>query len=345
MRAAVFSGPEKIEVQEIETPTIGSGDLLVKVDTCAVCGTDIRIYLGKKTKGVRVPSVIGHEVAGEIVEVGSRAAKKWQKGDKVVIAPVVACKTCYACRKGLENVCFNRTAIGYEFDGGFAQYVKVPQQVLKAGNVFKIPEGVSCEEAALVEPLSCCLNGSENTGTKKGDSVLIIGAGPIGLFHLQLAKLLGAKVLMAEMNAERCAVARRLGADCCFDPSKEDLASVVMQQTANEGIDKVIMAVGVARLVGPLLNLLKRGGVLNLFAGFSHDDKVELDPNVIHYKELKVVGSSASSTKDFRKALALVAQGKINLKEMITHRYGLDEIRTALDTVRAGQGLKVVVKP
>src|SRR5262245_57251525 len=180
MLAAVFEGIEQIILREVERPRIGPGDLLVRVGAAAICGTDIRIYKGQKTKGVRIPSILGHEIAGDIVERGAEVGE-WAIGDRIVVAPVISCGTCYYCQRVLSNVCTHRMALGYEYDGGFAQYVRVPGEAIRAGNVFAVPDHISYVEASLSEPLSCCINGQENVGVLPGDTVLVVGAGPIGI--------------------------------------------------------------------------------------------------------------------------------------------------------------------
>ena len=196
MKAAVLRGPNDLALTTIATPQAGAGDLVLRVRAATVCGTDLRILTGKKTKGVRFPSVIGHEFAGVVVEAGADVVG-WRVGDRVCVDPVVPCRACAYCKSGRENVCLNRQAIGYEFDGAFAEYVRVPAIALQSGNVFRVPDGMDFEAAALAEPLACCLNGFRNADVRLGDTVLVLGAGPIGLMHAALAKSAGVRQVLS----------------------------------------------------------------------------------------------------------------------------------------------------
>ena len=191
MKAALLYGPEDMRVEEKEIPPINAGDLLLRVKACALCGTDIRIFRGTKTKGIRYPSVIGHEISG-IVHACGDTVDGFSPGDAVGICPVIPCGVCYACRRAMDNLCMNRTAIGYEFDGGFQEYVRIPESAIRRGCVFKAPPDLPFAVSALIEPLACCYNGQGRCGIRLGDTVVIMGAGPIGLMHLQLARRAGA---------------------------------------------------------------------------------------------------------------------------------------------------------
>ena len=187
MRAVVLNGPNDFAPTDLPKPQIGDNDILLEMKKAAICGTDMRILAGTKTKGVRYPSVIGHEMCGIISEIGKNVSG-FQAGDKVAIANVIPCGSCPACLAGRENACMNRKAVGYEFDGGFEEYVLIPEIAIKSGNVIKLPEHVSFTAGALIEPLACCIRGLKNAGTGFNDTVLIVGAGPIGLMHMQIGR-------------------------------------------------------------------------------------------------------------------------------------------------------------
>jgi L-iditol 2-dehydrogenase len=343
MKAAIFHGPNELRLEEVKTPEINEHEILVRVNASAVCGTDVRIFEGKKTKGVRTPSVIGHELVGTIEEVGAQV-KDFFTGDRVGVMPVIPCRKCYYCLNGRENVCANRTAIGYEYDGGFAEYVKIPATAIEAGNLVKIPDHISFEQAVVTEPLACCINGQRKANVKMGDVVVVIGGGPIGLMHVQLAKIAGAKsVILSEPIDHRREKALLAGANFAVNPMQESLHDIVLSVSDGLGADVVIMAIGVPSLVNSSVNLLKKGGTLNLFAGFTNGVFSEIDPNVIHYNEVNVNGTSALTRADYHKSLSLIASGQINTEVLTTTGYTLDDIEQAILDVRNGNGMKSVI--
>ncbi|MDR4949754.1 zinc-dependent dehydrogenase [Neobacillus cucumis] len=343
MKAAIFYGPNELKLEEINKPEINEHEVLVKVKVSAVCGTDVRIFEGKKTKGVRTPSVIGHELVGVIQEVGDQV-KGYFEGERVGIMPVIPCGKCYYCLNGRENVCANRTAIGYEFDGGFAEYVRIPRTALEAGNLVKIPDHISFEQAVVTEPLACCLNGQRKANVKMGDVVVVIGGGPIGLMHVQLAKIAGAKsIILSEPIDHRREKGLIAGADYAIDPTKDSLEDLVLSETDGLGADVVLMAIGIPFLVNSSAKLLKKGGTLNLFAGFTNGVLSEIDPNVIHYNEININGTSSLTRSDYHKSLSLIASGQINTEVITTTGYSLEDIEQAIEDVKNGKGMKTII--
>ena len=223
MKALVFEGPGKMGVREVPVPALQEGDLLVKVAACLICGTDIRIFRGKKTKDVRIPSILGHEFSGTVAETGGKV-EGFAVGDAVSMAPVVPCLTCYCCKHDRENVCLNRTAFGYEYDGAFAEFVRIPAAAIRSGNLYHVPVGSDLQGLALAEPLACCINGQGNSPVRLGDTVVVMGAGPIGLMHLLLAGKSGARVIVSEPNEDRRKTALGLGADLGRGPDRRKSA-------------------------------------------------------------------------------------------------------------------------
>ena len=345
MRAVVLSGPNQFAPAEIEKPQIGPDEILLEMKAAAICGTDMRILTGKKTKGVRYPSVIGHEFCGVIAEVGADV-KGYEVGEKVAVANVIPCHHCCSCLRGRTNACLDRKAIGYEFDGGFEEYIRIPSICIENGNVVKLPEYMSYQAGALIEPLSCCIRGLKNAGTGFNDDVLIVGAGPIGLFHLQLSKIAGArKVIVSEPNEQRRKVALELGADLVVDPTKEDLPAIVDRETNGQGMDVIVMAIGVPALVNSTLKLCKRGGTVNLFAGFAGTGESTVEVNTIHYNEINVNGSTAYKLEDYLAAAEMIKSGKIDADKIVTHRFKIEDFQKAYDVCVAGTGLKVIIEP
>lgn len=345
MRAVVLYGPNDLRFEEVRTPTPGPGELLLRTLAAAVCGTDLRIVDGTKTRGVRLPSIIGHELAGDVAAVGE-GVSGFHVGDRVSITPIVYCLTCYYCSHDMENMCANNRALGYDVDGGFAEYTLIPAEAVAAGNVFHLAEGISYEEGALAEPLACCLNGAEKSRLGLGQTVLVAGAGPIGLMHVQLARAAGAReVIVSEPSAVRRERALSLGATTVIDGTHDDLAELVRERTAGIGVDAAVMAIGATGIVGQLLDLVRKGGVLNLFAGFPGAGETTLSANAIHYKEVTVVGTSSSSRRHYARALAMIAAGTVDVAALITGRYPLAETAEAVAAVRQGEGLRTVILP
>jgi len=348
MRAAVFWGPDQMELRDMPRPEAGHGEVLVKVAACAVCGTDLRILSGGKTRGVVPPRVLGHEIAGEIVALGKGTDRLTQLrvGQRVTMAPGIPCLACRFCNTGNENLCRNRSALGYRFDGGFAEYMVVPAVAVARGNMFPIPDRLADSEAALAEPLACVVNGQRKSQIGVGDVVVVIGAGPIGLMHLQLSRLAGArKLIVSEPSPQRRALAGELGATRTVDPTAEDLIEVVKAETDGDGADVVIAAIGVTQVVNQLLLITRSGGRVNLFAGYSGTGEATIEANLIHYGELILTGTSACTREDFRQALNVLETGQFNMRALATHHFPLEQVADAFTTTRTGSGLRVIVNP
>jgi L-iditol 2-dehydrogenase len=258
MKALVFHAPGNMVLQDCPVPQIAPDEALVKVRFAGVCGTDSRIYKG--TKKIDAPRITGHEFAGDVVALGS-AVGGFSVGDRVTAYPMIACGTCYVCRSGRTNICANRITLGYELDGGFATFVKIPAAAIAKGNLIRLPDGVSYEEGAASEPLTAAYNGIRRSNLMPGQTVLIVGAGPIGLFHTQLGKAEGAGlVVVSEPQAEKRALAKELGADAVIDPSTENVQKRVKELTDGIGMDIVLADVGVPKVVEEAVEYLRKGG-------------------------------------------------------------------------------------
>ena len=321
---------------------------MTQVDAVAVCGTDLRILSGGKTRGVTPPRVLGHEIVGTVVSIGPGAEEftPVKVGQRITTTPGIPCGACRFCTTGNENLCKKRVALGYRFDGGFAEYMVIPAVGVERGCIFPVPDWLNDAEAALTEPLACVVNGQRKSQVGLGDVVLIAGAGPIGLMHLQLSLLAGArKVIVSEPANCRRTLAEELGATHTVDPTKEDLGEIVRRETDGDGADVSIAAIGVPRLVNDLMGLTRGGGRVNLFAGFSGTGESTIEANLIHYGELVVTGTNACTRDDFRNSLNLLADGKVKAGPLVTHHFPLDRIEEAFQTTRSGAGLRVVVTP
>ncbi len=345
MRAVVLNGPNDFSAQIIDKPSVSDNEILVEMKKAAICGTDLRILEGKKTKGIRYPSVIGHEICGVIAQVGAKV-EGYSVGERVAIANVIPCGHCSSCLSGRENACLNRQAIAYEYDGGFAEYVRIPENCIQAGNVVRLSDDVSFTAGALIEPLACCIRGMRNAGTCFDDTVLVVGAGPIGLMHLQLSKIAGArKVIVSEPNAFRQEKARQLGADLVVNPTTENLAEIVAHETGGLGVDVIILAIGVPAIVNSTFKLCKKGGTICLFAGFAGTGECTIEANIIHYGEINVCGSTAYKRADYLAAAEMVKRKKIDLDAIATHTYKIEAFQSAYEMAKSGQGLKIIIEP
>jgi L-iditol 2-dehydrogenase len=344
MPAAVFYGPSDIRLQKVDIPTITEGEVLVRVRAAGICGTDVRIMEGGKK--VAAPLIIGHEMAGDIAAVGAGVGGL-SVDERVTVEPVIPCGRCPLCLRGRRNICVTRPTIGYDYNGSFATYMRVPATAVAEGNVISLPENLSYEEAAVAEPLAACVNGIDRCNIMLGDTVLIMGAGPIGLAHLALSRAAGAsRVFVSEPKDERRQSAMEFGADGVIDPKREDLVGHVRQWTDGLGVDVVIVAIGAPSAMETGVRALRKGGILNIFAGSPPDSHFSCDPNLVHYGELILTGSSGHTAGHMRRAVDLMSRGVIPAKRLITHRFQLEDIVDALDARKALAGLKhVVVMP
>ena len=347
MLAAVYHDPEDLRVEEVPIPEIGPGEILLKVNNASICGTDLRILHGGHRKypagTVRIP---GHEMVGIIASTG-RDVSGFLPGQKVFVAPNMGCGHCRQCITGTNNLCANYDAIGVTIDGAFAEYVRIPAAAVAQGNLMPISDWVDPAVAALVEPFACVLRGQNAVHIRPGDVVLVMGAGPIGIMHIKLARLRGAsRVIVSEPNPGRLAQAAKLGADRAVDPVGEELASIIDQETQGQGADVVIVAAPVHQAQESALQLAGIGGRINFFGGLPKDrPSINFDSNLVHYKELIVTGTTACSTGDCWQAAEIINSGRIDLSDLISARLPLSEARAAFTMAEDRKSLKVVLVP
>ncbi len=347
MLAVVYRGPELLRVEERPVPHIGPDEVLLKVLATTICGTDLRILHGAHRQypagTTRIP---GHEVAGEIVQVGKHV-RGLAIGERVFVAPNIGCGRCSHCVAGHHNLCADYQAFGVTMDGSFAEYMRITAAAISQGNVIPVAERVDPSAAALIEPLACVLRGQAALQIRPGDLVLVIGAGPIGILHLLLAKLHGAGlVLVSEMIQERAAQAARYGADRTINPAQEDLAKVVAQESGGRGADVVIVAAPSAQAQEGALGLAASEGRINFFGGLPKDrSTINLDSNLIHYKELRVTGTTGCSTEDCRRSASIVRSGRLDLSSLISARYPLERAEEAFGAAEHRRSLKIALQP
>lgn len=345
MKAALFYGIGDIRVEGVDVPKITEEEILLKVRSCAVCGTDLRIW---KFGHFKIPQgskrVLGHEVAGEIVGVGSEV-NGYRPGMRVTMPPNVGCGVCPMCVQGFNHLCPDYEAFGISWDGGFQEYMKIPARAISTGNVILIPDDLSYNEAALVEPLSCCYHSYKALQTEPGDVVLIIGAGPIGALHLLLNRLAGAtKIIVADISQTRLTKIREFGVDVLINSAEIDLRKHVMQETHGMGANVIITACSVPELQQQALEMAAPHGRINFFGGLpKRKEHVTLNTNLIHYKELTALGTTGSSIRDYHKAMHIAASKKIDLQPLISKIFTIDDTVAAFKYASSREGMKVLV--
>jgi L-iditol 2-dehydrogenase len=346
MKVARYYAPEDLRIEEARVPEPAPGELLLKVHNCATCGTDVKIYYHGHHHIVP-PRVIGHEVAGEVVALGA-GTEGFAEGDRVQLIAAVPCGDCRECRRGNMTVCERLTSIGYHYDGGFAEYLVVPELVLRVGGLNRIPAHVSYEEAAMTEPLACVLNGQELARVGEGDDVVVIGTGPIGCLHARLARARGASsVTIVERSPERLALAvERVRPDGAVLAGEEDPVRAVRELTDGRGADVVLVAAASGAAQEQALQMVAPRGRVSLFAGLPKDaPTITLDANLVHYRELSVVGAAGSTPAHNAAALGLIADDEVPVLDLITHRMPLERVHEAIAGVRSGAGIKYVIAP
>ena len=344
MKAAILHAPKNLRFGDADDPRPDHNNIIVKVNSATICGTDIRIFMGQKTKGINYPTILGHEFAGEIVH--SECTGTFSVGNRVALCPFISCGQCKLCKTGKENLCDKGLAIGYELNGAFAELISVPARAVAAGNVRLLPEDVTTREAALLEPLACVINGQEKVSLKHGETVAILGAGPIGLLHLILAKSKGAsKIIISDPNEKRLEIAYRWGATRTLSPVDEDICDAVRRETDGEGVDVVICAVGKTELTRTATQIAAFGGRISLFAGFDTGATADMDVNDIHYRELEVFGAFGLSRASFDKSFDLLISKSLDLREMITDEFPLEDIEQAFKVSASGDAIKVLISP
>jgi L-iditol 2-dehydrogenase len=342
MKAAMLYGIKDLRIEEVPRPEVNVGEVLVKVRAATTCGTDLKILQrGYVEKVIRLPTVFGHEWAGEVVEVAD--GLEWpRKGMRVRAGNSAPCLHCVMCQKGKYNLCEDMIWLW----GAYAEYIKVPARMVLV-NMQEIPQHVSFEEAAITEPLACVLHGVEEAGVKLGDSVAIIGAGPIGLLHLLVAKRIGAeKVIMIDLVEERLDFAKKLGADEVVNAGKDDAVEKVRQLTNGYGVDVAIEAIGLPQTWEQALKLVRKGGTVLEFGGCPPGTEVKVNAELLHYGEVTVLGTFHTTPLHFRKALNLIASRTIDVRPLITRRMGLDEIVEAFQILATSKSeIKIAIIP
>ena len=342
--AAVLYGKEQLKVEPVAVPRLGSGDVLVRVKAALTCGTDVKVFRrGYHARMIVPPALFGHELAGDIVSVGSEV-RTFRAGQRVVAANSAPCGACFYCKRNLENLCedllFN--------NGAYAEFIRIPSRIVQR-NLYEIPNHVSYQDAALSEPLACVLRGLEESGVNPGDTISVIGLGPIGLMFVRLAKrVFGARVIAIGRRQQQLDRARAMGADETISTADTtDVVGIARGMTdGNRGVDVAIEAVGKPETWEIAVNMLRRGGTVNFFGGCPKDTRVDLETNLLHYSEITCKASFHHTPRLIRKALDVVSRGDITARDFVTHEEPLSNLLEVMKYLMSHNGhLKTAIIP
>jgi len=342
MMAAVLYGKEHLQVEPVAVPEIDRGDILVRVQVALTCGTDVKVFQrGYHARMIVLPAVFGHELAGDVVAAG-KDVTKFSLGQRVVAANSAPCEACYFCERDQQNLCedllFN--------NGAYAEYIRIPSRIVER-NTYEIPGHVSYQDAALVEPLACVLRGLEETGMHAGDTIAIIGLGPIGLMFVRLAKVYGARVIAIGRRKTQLDRAAAMGAEeliCTAHVPKP--AGTVRQLTGGRGSDIAIEAVGNPETWHWAVDMVRRGGTVNFFGGCPNESRVSLDTSLLHYSEITCKASFHHTPAHIRKALDIVSRGDISAKDFVNGEEPLTNLLEVMRHLMSHNGhLKTAIIP
>jgi L-iditol 2-dehydrogenase len=335
MKAAMFYGPENGKVEEVPVPVAGPGELVIKNQVALTCGTDVKTYV-RGYPLFKPPYGFGHEAAGVVAQVGEGVVG-FQVGDRVVAHNSAPCNVCFYCKQGQHSMCDHITFN----QGAFAEYEKIPAAIVKQ-NVFHIPDTMDFADAALVEPFSCAVYGIDQIGIEAGDTVVVNGAGPIGLMFVRLAHYRGARVIATDLSDERLALAENMGAAVTINPGQAGNAvEIVRSHTENQrGVDVAIEAVGQTELWEKTINMARKGGKVLLFGGTKAGTAVSIDANLLHYSQLTIKGVFHTTPRHVQIAFDLIKNGMITARDFVGNRYPLDEIEKAILSHKSGKVIK-----
>ena len=342
MTAAVLYGKEDVKIEKVPIPPLEHGEVLVKVNVALTCGTDLKVFKrGYHARMIVPPALFGHELSGVIEEVGP-GVRDFRRGMRVVALNSAPCGSCFYCRRHQENLCedllFN--------NGAYAEYIRIPRRIVES-NMLALPDDVSFESAAMTEPLACALRGLQETGADIGDTVTIVGAGPLGLMLMQVAKLSGCSVIAVVKRDEQVSAAKRFGADDVVQITRtKDPVEAVVHLTEGRGSDVVIEAVGRPQAWQWSVDMVRRGGVANFFGGCASGTKVELDTNRLHYSEITLKATFHHTPETVRKAFALITEKKIKSTDYVTGEAPLSKLKQVLQQMlERGNQIKTAIIP
>ncbi|MCC6147903.1 MAG: zinc-binding dehydrogenase [Anaerolineaceae bacterium] len=346
MQAAMFYGPYKLQIEEMPLPEVGPRDVLIQVEATLTCGTDVKKY--RRGYPLQTPPyMLGHETAGIVARVGKDVNKSFpnrhfEEGMRVVTTNLAPCHQCYYCKIGMEYVCENMVFIS----GAYADYVLIPEQVARQ-NLLPIPENLSYEEAAVIEPLACVIHGIEESYIKPGDTVVINGAGPMGLLFIRLAKLQGARVIATDLSKARLEVASRMGADEVVEVTTDmDQVAEVRKRTENgRGADVAIEVTGLPDIWEKTIKMARKGGMINLFGGCASGTSITVDTGLLHYSSLTIKGVFSYNPRHVLQAMRMIERNDVDAKALISGRVPLADVESALKRILGQDGIKYSIIP
>lgn len=346
MKALVVRAPMQFNVEDVPIPDVPERGLLLKVHACGLCGSDLRTLRSGHRK-VTFPWIIGHEICGEVVEVGDRYQGAWQEGDLLAVGPLAYCGVCDFCVSGRYELCENYREIAQAWPGGFAEYIAIPEECLRLGTIQRVPEGLDPAFAAISEPISSCVNAQERGQVGLGDTMVIIGAGPIGCIHTSLARVRGAdKVFIADILDDRLKLTEAFEPDVTINAATTNLVDEVRRLTDGKGAEVIITATPAPIAVVQAVEMARKSGRILVFGGLPKDDsKPGVDMNTVHYNALHLMGTTIFAPRHQRIALRLMASGRVPTDKLVTHRFPLSEFKKGAAMALEGKILKAVFLP
>jgi L-iditol 2-dehydrogenase len=346
MKAVVVRAPMQFDIEDVPVPECPAEGFILKVIACGLCGSDLRTLRSGHSK-VNFPWIIGHEICGTVVDVGSNYRGRWQKGDMLAVGPVNYCGVCSFCLDGRYDLCENHREIAQAWPGGFAEYIAIPEECVSRGTIRIVPEGLDPAFAAISEPISSCVNAHEKGQIGLGDTVVIIGAGPIGCIHTSLARARGAdRIIIADILEDRLQLCRSFKPDVTINASETDLVGEVRRLTNGKGADVVITANPVPSTHIQAVEMANKAGRVLLFGGLPKDNsKPGVDMNIVHYNALHLIGTTTFAPRHQIIALRLLASGRIPGDKLVTHRFPLSEFEQGVAMAFDGKVLKAVFFP